>query len=111
PAIDPHSKQPELKHAAVRIESFVTAWRGVFRAAATPERQRAASTWLARFDYAALSLVEGAEPQLRVELASAGPPDAAALAALEQLFDGKPETGASAFDRSICACFNVGEVQ
>jgi assimilatory nitrate reductase catalytic subunit len=111
PAIDPYSKQPELKHAAVRIEPLGAKWHGVFSAAATPERQRAAGAWLARFDYAALSLVEGAEPQLRLELASARQPDAAALAALEQLFDGKPETGASAFERSICACFNVGEAQ
>ena len=75
-AIDPYSKQPELKHAAVRIEPFAARWRGAFAAAATPELQRAAAAWLARFDYAALTLVEGPEILLRLELAAAGEPDA-----------------------------------
>ena len=35
-AIDPYSKQPELKHAAVRIEPFAARWRGAFSATATP---------------------------------------------------------------------------
>jgi assimilatory nitrate reductase catalytic subunit len=109
PAIDPYSKQPELKHAAVRIEPFAARWRGAFVAHATPELQRAAAAWLARFDYAALSLAEGPEILLRLELASAGDPDARALAALEQLFGGPPETAATAFERSVCACFKVRE--
>jgi len=111
PAIDPYSKQPELKHAAVRIEAFAARWRGAFSAAATPELQRAASVWLARFDYAALSLVEGPEILLRLELAAISEPDAEALIALEKLFGQPPETGAAAFERSVCACFKVGESQ
>ncbi|MEW6688726.1 MAG: nitrite reductase small subunit NirD, partial [Pseudomonadota bacterium] len=67
PAIDPVSRQPELKHAAVRIEPFVAAWRGAFSAPATPELRRAAARWLDRFDYAALSLAEGPEILLRLE--------------------------------------------
>jgi assimilatory nitrate reductase catalytic subunit len=109
PAIDPYSKQPELKHAAVRIEPFTARWRGTFAAAATPELQRTAATWLASFDYAALSLGEGPEMPLRLELACAGDPDPQALAALEQLFGGPPGTDAAAFERSICACFKVDE--
>ena len=108
-AIDPHSKQPELKHAAIRIEPFAARWRGAFSAAATAELQRAAGAWLARFDYAALTLAEGPEMLLRLELATAGEPSAEAVAALETLFGQPPVTGAAAFERAICACFKVGE--
>ena len=110
-AIDPYSKQPELKHAAVRIEPFAAHWRGAFAAPATPELQHAAAAWLTRFDYAALSLAEGPEILLRLELAAAGSPDAEALAALEELFGHAPETAPAAFERSVCACFKVGESQ
>jgi assimilatory nitrate reductase catalytic subunit len=111
-AIDPYSKQPELKHAAVKIEPFAARWRGAFAAAATPELQRAAGAWLARFDYAALSLVEGPEIVLRLELATAGAPAPEALSALEKLFGQPPATDdAAAFARSVCACFKVGEAQ
>jgi bacterioferritin-associated ferredoxin len=95
----------------VRIEPFAALWRGAFAAAATSELQRAAATWLARFDYAALTLVEGPEILLRIELASAESPDAEALAALEKLFGQPPATDAAAFERSVCACFKVGEAQ
>ncbi|MEK6242991.1 MAG: nitrite reductase small subunit NirD [Pseudomonadota bacterium] len=115
PAIDPHSKQPELKHAAVRIEPFAARWRGAFAAAATPELQRAATVWLARFDYAALALVEGPEIVLRLELATAGDPAPEALSALEKLFGQPPVTGSAAAsatsERAVCACFKVGESQ
>ncbi len=108
PAIDPYSMQPELKHAAVSIEPFAARWRGSFEAPATPERQRGAAALLARFDYAALALIEGTEIRLRVELAAAGEPDAEALLALERLFGQPPGTGAE-FERAVCACFKVGE--
>jgi assimilatory nitrate reductase catalytic subunit len=111
PAIDPYSKQPELKHAAVRIEAFAARWRGAFAAPATPALQRAAGAWLNRFDYAALTLAEGTEIQLRLELASVGEPPAEALAALVDLFGQPPVTGAAAFERSVCACFKVGEAE
>jgi assimilatory nitrate reductase catalytic subunit len=107
PATDPRSMQPELKHAAVRIEPFAARWRGAFEAAETPGLPRAASAWLQRFDFASLSLAEGPEIRVRLELASAGDPDAEALAALENLFGHPPESGASAFDRAVCSCFNV----
>jgi assimilatory nitrate reductase catalytic subunit len=109
PAIDPYSKQPELKHAAVRIELFAARWQGVFVAPATAELQSGAAALLARFDYAALSLTEGPEMQLRLELAAAGDPDAEALRALEALFGRPPETGAAACERAVCACFKVSE--
>jgi assimilatory nitrate reductase catalytic subunit len=111
PAVDPYSKQPELKHAAIRIEPFSARWRGAFAAAATPELQRAAAAWMARFDYAALTLVEGPEIVLRLELATKDDPAAEALSALERLFGEPPVTGAAAFERSVCSCFKVGEAQ
>ena len=111
PAIDPYSKQPELKHAAIRVEAFAARWRGAFAAPATPELQRAAGAWMARFDYATLTLAEGPEILLRLELATAGVPAPEALSALEELFGQPPVTGAAAFERAVCACFKVGESQ
>jgi assimilatory nitrate reductase catalytic subunit len=115
PAIDPYSKQPELKHAAIRIEPFAARWRGAFTAAANPELQRTATAWLARFDYAAITLVEGPEILLRLELAATGDPAPEALSALEKLFGQPPVTSAAAAsitsERAVCACFKVGESQ
>jgi assimilatory nitrate reductase catalytic subunit len=108
-AVDPYSWQPELKHAAIRIEPFAARWRGAFAAAATSELQRAAAGWLAHFDYAALTLVDGPEILLRLEVAAADEPAPEALSALEKLFGQPPVTGAAAFERSVCACFKVGE--
>jgi assimilatory nitrate reductase catalytic subunit len=109
PAIDPYSKQPELKHAAVRIEPFAARWRGSFTAPAKPNLQRAASAWLARFDYAALRLIEGAEALLRVDLATAGDPDPGALAALQALFGSPADASVPGSDPAVCACFKVLE--
>jgi assimilatory nitrate reductase catalytic subunit len=108
-AMDSHSKQPELKHAAVRIEPFAARWRGSFTAPARSGLERAAGRWLARFDYGALRLVEGSEILLRLELAAAEDPDPAALEALEQLFGSPVDTGACAPGRAVCACFKVVE--
>jgi len=81
-AIDPHSKQPELKHAAVRLEPFAPKWRAVLAGFGS-----GAGKWLPRFDYASLTLAEaGQEALTSVELASAETPDVEALAALDALF-------------------------
>ena len=93
PAIDPYSKQPELKHAAVRIEPFAVRWRGAFSAPASADLQRAAAAFIARFDYAAVTLVEGPEILLRLELAASSKPEPKVLAALEDLFGSPPDTG------------------
>ena len=111
PALDPYSKQPELKHAAVSIEPFMAKWRGAFSAPANVELQRAASAFTPRFDYAAITLVEGPEILLRVDLASAGNPDRNILAALQDLFGSPADTSASTQDRAVCACFKVPESQ
>jgi assimilatory nitrate reductase catalytic subunit len=110
-AIDPYSKQPELKHAAVRIEPFASKWRGVFTAPASADLERAAASWLSKFDCAALQLIEGAEILLRLELASSTGPDAGTLAALEELFGSPADTSLSTSERAVCACFKVGESQ
>ena len=109
PAFDPYSKQPELKHAAVCIEPFATRWRATFTAAATRDLQGAAATYLPRFDYAALSLLEGSEILLRLDLATSTNPHPKVLATLEDLFGSPPDTSASASDRAVCACFKVPE--
>ena len=103
-AFDPFSKQPELKHAAVRVERVAMAWRKSFACPATADAQRAASALLGRFDYAALSL---SGDLLCVELAAVAQPEARALAALEDIF------GAAGVDapqaRAVCACFSISE--
>jgi assimilatory nitrate reductase catalytic subunit len=111
PAIDPHSKQPELKHAAARIEPFMPKWRGAFSAPVSTELHRAATAFFPKFDYAALSLAEGPEILLRLDLASSSNPDKNTLAALQDLFGSPPVTDSSASERAVCACFKVGESQ
>jgi assimilatory nitrate reductase catalytic subunit len=109
PAIDPCSKQPELKHAAVRIEPFTALWRGRFSAPATAALKRAVGPWLARFDYAALCLADGPELVLRLDLATAKAPDPDALAALQSLFGGPAGALVPDADHAVCACFKVVE--
>jgi assimilatory nitrate reductase catalytic subunit len=111
PAIDPHSKQPELKHAAVCIEPFAARWHGTFTAAGAPDLQRAAAAFIPLFDYAAIQLIEGPEILLRLDLASSHDRDPKTLAALEDLFGSPPDTSASTSDRAVCACFKVPESQ
>ena len=109
PALDPYSRQPELKHAAVRIEPFAARWHGTFSAASTRELQHAAAAFMPRFDYAALSLAEGPEILLRLELGTDTDPDAEVLAELERLFASPADTSSNAADRAVCACFKVPE--
>jgi len=89
PATDPVSHQPELKHAAIQVEKFATAWQlvalrlddvgsgGGLHAALQP--------WLTRFDHATLTLAgrEAAVVVLRVWGGQDRPlPSAAVLAEL-----------------------------
>jgi assimilatory nitrate reductase catalytic subunit len=111
PALDPYSKQPELKHAAVRVEPFAARWRGAFSAPASIELHRAATAFFSKFDYAAVSLAEGPEILLRLDLASTADPDRNTLAALQDLFGSPPATDACAAERAVCACFNVTSSQ
>ncbi len=108
-AFDPFSRQPELKHAAIRVERLNPGWRRVFHAAHTPELQRAAAALMQRFDYAALRLVEAKSAFLYLEVASAGAPDANAVAALKELFGFGEEEGGRAGARTVCACYGISE--
>ena len=103
-AFDPISKQPELKHAAARIERLSPAWRRSFACPATAGTQRAASALLGRFDYAALSL---SGELLCGEFAALAEPAPSTLAALEDVFGA--QSGDVAQARAVCACFGVSE--
>ena len=103
-AFDPHSRQPELKHAAVRVEPVAAAWRRSVTCPATSEARRAAARLLPRFDYAALSL---SGELLCLEVAAVSAPETAALSALEEIFGAaQAPRGAG---RALCACFAVSE--
>ncbi|OHC65721.1 MAG: nitrate reductase [Rhodocyclales bacterium GWA2_65_19] len=104
PLADPVSKQPELKHAAIRIERAELPWRLValraasspkgtsFRASTTPEeevllwRERLARL-LPDFDYAALTLAGRDHPLLALNVACAQPVTEDRLAAMAALLD------------------------
>ncbi|MBI3095638.1 MAG: molybdopterin-dependent oxidoreductase [Rhodocyclales bacterium] len=80
-ASDPVSKQPELKHAAIRVERAELPWRLVLlRAAETAAAEEELLLWRARlahflpqFDYAALTLAGRDHPLLALHVASAEP--------------------------------------
>ena len=104
PALDPRSKQPELKHAAVRVERLTPAWRRSFACPAAADARRAAAGLLGRFDYAALTL---SGDSLCGEFAALVPPSAATLAALQDVFG--TQGSEIAQTRAVCACFGVSE--
>src|SRR5262249_29693275 len=119
PAVDPRSKQPELKHAAVRIERFDAAWRkAILLAAETPERaldlQRQVTPLLQRFDYGAMAL---SQPEraifLGIEVASAAAPAAGLVAEFDRLSGLAPLPDSAglpqARGRTVCSCLGVSE--
>ena len=89
PAFDPISKQPELKHAAVKVERYVPAWRAVYLrrcgdadAAALLAAQIA--PLLEAVDFASSTLAGREAPLVRLELAHAVRPQN--VQALDRLF-------------------------
>jgi assimilatory nitrate reductase catalytic subunit len=93
-ATDPLSKQPHLKHAAVRVEKCNLPWRTVIlRRSDHPDNpiepllqwQAALRPLVANFPYAALTLDEGRWPILRVTLAHSTPPEDELLERLASL--------------------------
>ena len=94
PALDPYSGQPELKHAAVKVERYRAQWRGLWMraiAAASPADDAARlqlqiAPLLPGFDYGAITLAEGECQVVSVELATSAPPAAEVMAALDSLF-------------------------
>ncbi|MBI4995644.1 MAG: molybdopterin-dependent oxidoreductase [Rhodocyclales bacterium] len=80
-ALDPHSKQPEFKHAAVRIEPANLPWRGLLlRRTTDPEQalrwSRDLAPLLGEFGYAALTLAGRETTVLTLQLASTSAPGA-----------------------------------
>lgn len=90
PVIDPHSKQPELKHAAVAISRAELPWRGLLlRQAIGQDAAEQALAWdaalepyLGHFDYASLTLAGRDSPLLCLHLAAATMPAPEILAAI-----------------------------
>ncbi|MGE0806650.1 MAG: molybdopterin-dependent oxidoreductase [Burkholderiaceae bacterium] len=90
PRVDPVSKQPALKQAPVSVSAIEFGWCGAWAVVAHDAEQgigwRAAlQPWLARFDYAAVSLEGRDRPVLSLRTAHEGPPDEALLAALDAI--------------------------
>jgi len=73
-AFDPHSKQPELKHAAIRIERAALPWQALVVRSEAHEGEAVAwrerlQPLLARFGYACLSLAGRAQQSVVLRLA------------------------------------------
>jgi assimilatory nitrate reductase catalytic subunit len=88
-AFDPSSKQPELKHAAIKLEKFSASWQLVAlrrapkgEGAATLALHAALQPWLSRFAHATLTLA-GRDDPLLVLRAWGDAPDAEVLAELD----------------------------
>ncbi len=96
PAFDPISKQPELKHAVIRIEPATLPWRMVVLRSpgATPDAQEQVLSWrarleplLAEFDYAALTLDGREHPLVALRIALAEPLPAERIEQIARLLD------------------------
>lgn len=101
PACDPVSKQPELKHAALRIEPAVLPWplTALRSAGLAPDAHEKVLEWRARlapllagFGYAALTLDGRERPLVALRAALAGPPAPQLVAAIARALD-LPEAG------------------
>ncbi|HZP92782.1 MAG TPA: molybdopterin-dependent oxidoreductase [Burkholderiales bacterium] len=96
-AIDPLSKQPELKHAAVRVEKLDCAWEVVaMRRGDVLSYLDAVRPLLARFPYASCSLY-GRDHPLLVFRAAADAPQEDLVAALDAALDLDDESAAMAY--------------
>ncbi len=103
-ATDPHSRQPELKHAAVALEKLALPWRLVVmrrrdsgfrirdsadRVAESPsavEIMQRAQPLLAAFEFATLGLHGRDDPVAVLNAAAAAPVSASLLSAIDQAF-------------------------
>jgi assimilatory nitrate reductase catalytic subunit len=94
-ALDPHSKQPELKHAAIQVEKVALPHHALaLRMARGPESADRAQAWLnaaqpllARFRYASLGLAGREEPVLVLRAAHDEPIPRSWLDAIDQGLD------------------------
>ncbi|MCQ9423223.1 molybdopterin-dependent oxidoreductase [Pseudomonas sp. LJDD11] len=88
PAYDPLSKQPELKHAGVRLERANLPWRLFALIEGDVQRHLQALRPLCEaFGYASLSLIGRERAALVIRAAHPAPPDAALLAQIDQLLN------------------------
>jgi len=91
PALDPSSKQPELKHAAVRISAAQLPWRltafGYPEGRTAFELLDALAPLLKQYPFASVVLI-GRDPEgVLLRLAAEHSPDAAAFAWIDELFE------------------------
>ncbi|MEN3109936.1 molybdopterin-dependent oxidoreductase [Uliginosibacterium paludis] len=95
-ALDPFSKQPELKHAAIRIEKVELPCQALLMRSAVYadaanglalERLAALEPWLRRFDYASASLAGREFPSVVLRIANATPIPPEWLEELDALMD------------------------
>jgi assimilatory nitrate reductase catalytic subunit len=94
-SFDPVSKQPELKHAAIRVEAVDLPWRlVVLRAAESASPEEEVLVWRARlaqllpeFDYAALTLAGRDQPLLALSVAGTAPATDELLATIVTALD------------------------
>ena len=85
-AIDPVSKQPELKHAAVQVEKADLPWRMVaMRKGNALKLKSAAAEFMQQFPFATLTLAGRDEPVLVLSAAAAEAPDEAVLKQLDRV--------------------------
>jgi assimilatory nitrate reductase catalytic subunit len=105
PAFDPVSKQPELKHAAIRIEPANLPWRMVVLRSpgAMPDAHEQVLAWrakleplLADFDYAALTLDGRERPLVALRIALAEPLPIERIEHIARLLD-MPEAACLAY--------------
>ena len=90
-AFDPISRQPELKHAAVKVARYVPAWRAIYlRGCADTDAAAAMAAKVAPFmagvDFAASTLAGREAPIVRLEIAHSARPGGETIAALDALF-------------------------
>jgi assimilatory nitrate reductase catalytic subunit len=88
-ACDPVSRQPELKHAAIKVEKMVLPWRMILmRRGHDPVAMlHALQPFLSRFDYAACGLFGREDGMVVLRAAHQGAPEAALIEALDALLD------------------------
>jgi len=70
-AVDPVSKQPEFKHAAIRIEPFKPAWRGMMLIAG--EQMKLGRAMIEGYSYGVSSCAGSDHPVTAIELACSKP--------------------------------------
>lgn len=89
PAFDPVSKQPELKHAAIKVEKLALPWRMVLmrRGQDSLAMLHALQPFLSRFDYAACGLFGRDDGVVVLRAAHQGAPEQAVIDALDELLN------------------------